>query len=146
MKNIDNMGGILFASFILTHEIKNFVASQNKCIVNLIEDTQWKLIKAKKNGISITITPSNESGGTLYTIKGTIQCRPDAVNLDILKATDTIILRYQTPDGVDKVAGTDQYPLQVTVKPLTPNKANGFAGYEINFSGKQLIEPPVLQS
>jgi hypothetical protein len=103
----------------------------------------------KYGGFSITVTPKSADAGIYFEIKGTITIKSisaaeDALLLRRLELKPYILVRYQTPDKVYYIAGTDEFPLLCILKPLTPNKPSGFSGYELSFEGKQLFKPPVL--
>ena len=142
----DNMGGFISAGFILQDEISLFFSWDNSCKIRLLPNKKWKTLGAKREGTSITITPEESDAGLLYAIKGSIILKKDSEHLDILRIKPSIVIRYQTPDKVYRVIGTDEYPLKSTLKLLTPAKASGFSGYELSFEGKQLIEPPILNN
>lgn len=143
MVAFDNMGGIVSAEFILSNEIKYYIAVSNKCVINLVEGAYWKTLDNKHEGITIKIAPSVSDGGTIYQLSGTIICK-GAANLSLLHRSPFVLLKYKTVNGETKIAGTQEYPLRVTVASINPTRPSDFSGYEVNFSGKQLTEPLLL--
>lgn len=144
MNMIDNMGGFLSADFILHNELESFVSSGSNSIVYLRQNAVWKYLHAKSEGVTLTIKPDKQEPGLLYTIDGSIIIKKECPSLAILRLNTLILIRVQLADGTFRILGTNEYPLQATLRPITPSKASGFTGYELSFSGKQLIEPPLL--
>ncbi|MBK5720125.1 hypothetical protein JGH11_04490 [Dysgonomonas sp. Marseille-P4677] len=149
MTKFDNMGGFISADFVHRDEINYFATFGSTCNVSLKGDLKWKKADMKHGGLTITVTPKSADAGRYFEIKGTITIKSDSSDeerllLRRLELKPYILIRYQTPDKVYHVAGTDEYPLECTLKPLTPNKPSGFNGYELSFEGKQLFIPPVL--
>jgi len=142
MSIFDNMGGFISAEFTLHKGVESFVSLGGKCNITFHPNHRWHELPIKQEGISLNIDPKRTDAGLTYNIKGSITCK-HSESYDILKLTEFILLRYQTPDNIWRVAGTKDFPLSITVNPLTPSKPSGFYGYEINFEGNQLIEPPV---
>lgn len=143
MNIFDNMGGFKSAGFVLLKGVESFVSFGGKCSLTLHNHFQWQDFPAKQEGITIKVEAVPSEAGTTYAVKGSIICKRSD-GLDILKLAGYILMRYQTVDGIWRVAGTKDYPLSVTVNPVTPTKPSGFYGTEVVFEGNQLIEPPVL--
>lgn len=144
MKSTDNMGGFLSADFILQYELESFISSGTNYMTTLKENSEWKSLHTKQQGISLTIKPDKKDPGLLYDISGSVVIKKSCPWLDILRLHTLILIRVQLADNSWRILGTDEYPLQATIKPLTPTKASGFAGYELSFKGQQLFEPPFL--
>jgi len=143
MNIFDNMGGFISAGFVLHKGVESFVFMGGKCNIAFHSHYQWQDLPFKQEGISINVDPKRSDAGIIYDIKGSIICK-NSESLDILKLTRHILLRYQTVDNIWRIAGTKDFPLSITIKPITPTKPSGFYGYEINFEGQQLFEPPIL--
>lgn len=144
MVKIDNMGGVISVEFILQKEIHYFAAFGNNCTVSLQNYTLWKPIDTKMEGVTLNVKADREDAGLIYTISGSILIKKTDPYLSVLSLNPYILLKYKNTDNVVKIAGTDEYPLVTTLEPLTPTRATGFLGYQLNFEGKQLIEPPFL--
>lgn len=143
----DNMGGFISAEFILQNELLFFAPiGVNRCRVDLQNGKSWKLLDAKHEGISLTVNASDTDAGLLYDISGSIILKKTSVYLDILRLNRSILIKYTDTDMIEKIAGTDEYPLQATLSPLTPTARSDFFGYELKFTGQQLIEPPVISN
>lgn len=143
----DNMGGFISAEFILQNELQFFAPiAINRCHIELRNDKSWKFLDAKHEGISLTVNASDTDAGLVYEITGSIILKKTSEYLDIFRLNRSILIKYTNTDMVEKIAGTDEYPLQVTLSPLTPTVRSDFFGYELKFTGKQLIEPPVLSN
>ena len=138
------MGGIISAKFILLDELTSFIVKNDSCELSLSSGAKWKDIDAKARGINITVEPVRDNAGLIYNITGSILIKKSDENIPLLRVSQYIILQYTNTDRITNVAGTDEYPLQVTLRPLTPSDAVGFLGYELEFEGNQLIEPPFL--
>lgn len=145
-ENMDNMGGILSAAFVLQKEIEYFAHTNNHCTIKLLEQKEWRKFHSQIKGIVINVSPKRSDAGLLYEISGSINLLKSDPNLDLLRMTQYIVIACKNADLVTKVIGTDEYPLEFTLAPLTPAQTSDFFGWSLSFKGKQLIEPPVLDN
>lgn len=141
--NMDNMGGIIHAAFVIPKEVKFFANIDDVCKIELIDKAQWKNLTLQPDSVKMTIKASRPDAGLLYEITGTINLLKSDPYIPILRIYPYILLQYANTDGLLRVAGTDEYPLLAALSPLTPSGASGFAGWQLSFQGKQLIEPPI---
>lgn len=135
------MGGFISAEFILQSEIADFKVVNNFATIELF-DSEWKILNHQRGSIKISGKTSNTEAGRLLSITGSINLKSFDQNLNILRTNKYIILRCQTTNGEYRIFGTKEYPLQITLSPLTPEKTSGFAGYELEINGKQEFESP----
>lgn len=145
MSFFDNMGGIVSADFLLQSEIDFFAVFGDECTIGLKDNSEWKSLKTKKEGINITSTAEQTDAGLLFSIKGSIILKKESDFLNWLRLSPYILLRYKTVDGIYRIIGTQAYPLSVLLDVLTPSKASGFYGFQLTLSGKQDISPPILK-
>ncbi len=144
LDNMDNMGGFISAAFVFSKEVTSFKIVNDTCKVQLLKDAEWKVLTVQPDSIKIIIKGNRPDAGLIYDISGTINLLKSDPYIPILRVSPYILLRYADRDGLWRVAGTDEYPLLATLSPLTPSSASGFAGWQLEFQGKQLIEPPIL--
>jgi hypothetical protein len=135
---MDNIGGIVSASYAIAENVKNCAVVGSKIIVSLPTSKSWKEIPATPGKIEITVTPGDESGLTLYTVAGTIYCSRFSLveygNL-IVMGYHKILLKYVTGNGDVLVAGDKENPLTVKVENVNPAAANGYSGTKLIISG-----------
>jgi len=144
MDTFDNMGGFISAEFILQSEVASFSKSGNTAAVVLIAGASWKKLANQKNGIKPSVAVTNPDAGKLAAISGSIILKRTDPNLDILRANKYILLRVTSANKEVKVYGTDEYPVQATLSPLSPATPSGFAGYDLALGGSQEFEPLFL--
>jgi len=135
---MDNIGGIVSASYAIAENVKSCAVLGSKIIVSLPTNKPWNEIPATPGKIEITVTPGDESGLTPYTVAGTIYC--SRFNMKSLMKTYSlmfhkILLKYVTGNGDVLVAGDKENPLTVKVENVNPSQANGFSGTKLTISG-----------
>jgi hypothetical protein len=112
--------------------------------VVLADGASWKKLSNQKNGIKPSVTVTNPDAGKLATISGSIVLKRTDPNLDILRKNKYILLRITSANREVKIYGTDEYPVQVSLSPLSPATPSGFSGYDLALSGSQEFEPLFL--
>lgn len=141
MHTSDNMGGFISAEFILQSEIASFSKSGNTAAIVLTDGASWKKLSHQHNGIKPSVIVTNPDAGKLCTISGSIVLKRTDPSLEMLRKNKYILLRITSANKEVKVYGTDEYPIQVSLSPLSPATTSGFAGYELALSGSQEFEP-----
>ena len=143
--NMDNMGGIVAAAFIPWSDLDKFLPVGGECEIFLRNNHSWNNFEHQPKSIKITITPKRNDAGLAYEISGTINLLKSDASIPLLRLIQYIVILYKDVDGIEKVLGTDQYPLEFTLAPLTPFQSSDFFGWQVSFKGIQDIEPPILR-
>ncbi|MDU1906418.1 MAG: hypothetical protein E6772_16735 [Dysgonomonas sp.] len=144
MTKSDNMGGVISADFIYPYEINFFAAYNGQCRIGLKGDAEWKKLNIQHQSFNLRTPQKSDDAGFFFEISGSVKLKPSGLEINSLYLNSYIIIRYQLTDNSYIVIGTDCYPLSYTMEMLTPSKPAGFRGYQLSFSGKQLINPPFL--
>jgi hypothetical protein len=144
MHIFDNMGGFISAEFILQSEVASFSKSGNTAAVVLIAGASWKKLFHQHNGIKPSVSVTNPDAGKLAAISGSIILKRTDPNLDILRKNKYILLRITSANKEVKIYGSDEYPVQVSLSPLSPATPSAFSGYDLALSGSQEFEPLFL--
>ena len=135
---MDNIGGIVSASYAIAENVKSCVVVGSKIMISLPIDKPWKEIPATPGKIEITVVPGDESGLTPYTVAGTIFCPRfslshygELVSFQMRK----FLIKYVTGNGDVLVAGDKETPLTVKPENVNPSQANGYSGTKLTISG-----------
>lgn len=135
---MDNIGGIVSASYAFAENVKTCAIVGDKIIVSLQADKPWNEIPATRGKIEITVTPGDESGLTPYTVNGVIICPRFSLAMygELRKFNfKRILLKYITGNGDVLVVGDTENPLKVVHENLNPSAANGYSGTKLTISG-----------
>lgn len=143
--DMDNMGGLISSMFVFLDEVKNFTHTANSCSISLKDQSEWKKLKNQLEKISVNVSQKRSDAGTIYEVSGSINLLKSDTNIELLRKGRYILIAYTNVDQVTKVIGTNEYPLEYTLSPLTPSKHSDFFGWQLSFKGKQLIEPPIIE-
>jgi len=135
---IDNIGGILTASWCIASRAKSVAVTPSGILVNLPALHPWKQFPAVRGNIAIEVTEDIVNGSPIYNVQGTIRCprkryatTPEMVAL----RGQRIIVQYTTANGDTLVVGDADNPLTVTHRILNPSGASGYSGVEFRITG-----------
>lgn len=137
----DNMGGFVAAEFVLLREVASFVRVAGGVRVGLMSEQRWKRLDMQRYGAKLSVKPSVEDGGILHSINGSVDMVPDAVGLDVFERNTLILLRLTKPTGERLIVGTIGFPLRASVGLLAASSPSGFAGWSLQYEGKQSMTP-----
>jgi hypothetical protein len=134
---MDNIGGIISASFVVVENVKNCAVVGIRILVEILSGKSWTDFPHTPGKIDITVVP-DEGVNPLYTVSGTIYCargNQEKYNDITSKRLKKILLKYTTGNGDVLVAGDKLNPLTVRIENVNPSAANGYSGTKITISG-----------
>ena len=97
---------------------------------------QWNRIEEVPGTLRVSVIP-NDSSNTLYDVEASFRVAYSTVSnsLELERFTKTgIILRYTSGGGKERIAGTKENFLRMTI-----SEPEGFDGYECHLKGKQKV-------
>lgn len=148
MKEINNMGGILFAHILYKNEIALFAVHQDTACIRIMKGHDWHILPTIGIIESPTVTPNESAAGITYKHSVTIKL-PQTV-FDSKTANDLrnniiegCILCCQDPNGYKHIYGTGTYLLFGELNKIIGKKVTDFTGYELKLSGTS--QYPVLR-
>lgn len=138
----DNIGGFKKIEILPANQIRLMYES-GVATVLLKEIGKWTAIPFQQKSCTIDVAPEETPSGTLYTIDVTIfiprhLLTPEIGNQLKLFLVYGGILRYTSCNDESFVAGSRQYPLTSANRYLHPGAPEGFSGYRLSLSGKNL--------
>lgn len=136
----NNMGGILFASYLFTDEIQLFSVITSNAILQKQKGHDWRILPTIQMGAIPTVTPEESEAGTRYKHSATIHLLRAVISDSELKIIRTIntrgcILMYQDCNGFKRILGTKDHPLFGTITEVPGSKPTDTPGYNLNLSG-----------
>ena len=148
MREINNMGGILFADILYKNEISLFAVHQNTACIQIIKGHDWHRLPTVGIIESPTVTSNESAAGITYKHSAAIKLpqtlfAPEAANDLRNRITEGCILRCQDPAGDKYIYGTGTYLLFGELTKVIGKKVTDFTGYELELSGTS--QYPLLQ-
>ena len=148
MREINNMGGILFADILYKNEISLFAVHQNTACIQIIKGPDWHRLPTVGIIESPTVTSNESAAGITYKHSAAIKLpqtlfAPEAANDLRNRITEGCILRCQDPAGDKYIYGTGTYLLFGELTKVIGKKVTDFTGYELKLSGTS--QYPLLQ-
>lgn len=148
MKEINNMGGIIFADILYKNEIELFAVHQDTACIRIAKGHDWYTLPTIGMIEAPVVTPDEKNSGTIYKHTATIRfpktvisttCANDIRN----KIVEGCILRCKDPNGYNYIFGTVPYLLFGELNLVIGKKPTDFTGYELKLSGTSLY--PLLR-
>lgn len=148
MREINNMGGILFADILYKNEISLFAIHQNTACIQNIKGRDWHRLPTIGIIESPTVTSNESAAGITYKHSVTIKLSQAVFTLEAAndlrnRITEGCILRCQDPAGNKYIYGTNTYLLFGELNKIIGKKVTDFTGYELKLSGTS--QYPLLQ-
>lgn len=150
MSNINNMGGILFASILFVSEFEIFSVLNDTAYISIKNGHVWRELPIVSSVTAPQVSPATATSDTTYNITATIPllraCLSDK-EAKILRTglMEGCILRCQDSRGYTYLYGSREYPLQGSLTEQIGKKRTDLSTYELKLTGK-CTHPQLLMS
>lgn len=135
---LDNIGGIKQAWYCFVSDLSSCAVTKKGITVNFKMNRNWVEFNASLGNIDISVSETETSGDSLFSIDGKIRCPRQKFENSremVIFKKKRILVKYETINGDILVIGDAENPIKATHKILNPTQPSGYSGVEYTLSG-----------